>query len=187
MGSSDLTGRTVLVQGIGNVGRNLVKYLKEEDVDVIINDINEKQLIEVSEQYSTRVFSGDKIYDMDIDIYAPCALGSTLNPNTISSLKCAIVAGAANNQLADEERDGKLLSEKGIIYAPDFLINAGGLINVYSEIKGFSPEEVINQTKNIYNTTLEIFNKAKKDDVTTHFAALQIAKKIISRKKETIL
>ena len=79
-GSSDLTGRTVLVQGIGNVGRNLVKYLKEEDVDIIINDINEKQLIEVSEQYSTRVFSGDKIYDMDIDIYAPCLLYTSPSP-----------------------------------------------------------------------------------------------------------
>ena len=126
---------------------------------------------------------GDAIYDLDIDIYAPCALGATVNPNTISRLKCEIIAGAANNQLADELRDGQLCTDKGIVYAPDFLINAGGLINVYSEIKGYDREHAINQTRAIYNTTLEILKKAELENITTHAAALEIAEQRINDRK----
>ena len=118
-----------------------------------------------------------------MDIYAPCALGATVNPNTISRLKCEIIAGAANNQLADEKRDGTLCCDKGICYAPDFLINAGGLINVYSELKGYNREHAISQTKNIYNTTLEILNKADLENITTHVAALEIAQQRIDDRK----
>ena len=182
-GSSDLSSKNILVQGVGHVGSNLVRYLKKEGANVIINDINEKQIIEVSKKYETKVSLDDNIYDLDIDIYAPCALGSTLNPSTISRLRCAIVAGAANNQLAVEDRDGKLLLDRGILYAPDFLINAGGLINVYSELRGYSRDQAMSQTKNIYNTTLDIFKKAEQEGITSHFAALEIAKKIIFERK----
>ena len=122
---------------------------------------------------------GDAIFDLDMDIYAPCALGSTVNPDTISRLKCEIIAGAANNQLADEKRDGKLCVEKDICYAPDFLINAGGLINVFSELKGYNRENALKQTREIYNTTLEILQKADLQKITTHAAALEIAQKRI--------
>ena len=119
-----------------------------------------------------------------MDIYSPCALGSVLNPHTISRLKCSIIAGAANNQLSDETRDGKLLLEKKILYAPDFLINAGGLINVYSELNGYDKQKSTNKTKEIYNTTLDIFEKAELSGTTTHEAALEIAKNRISDSKK---
>ena len=131
-GSDKLVGKTIVVQGIGHVGENLVRYLTKEDADVIINDINKERLNELSEKFGATVVMGDDIFDLDMDIYAPCALGATVNPDTISRLKCDIIAGAANNQLANEERDAQLCADRGICYAPDFLINAGGLINVYS-------------------------------------------------------
>lgn len=182
-GNNNLEDKIIVVQGIGHVGKNLVKHLSKEGAKLIINDINEKRLNEVAQQFNASIVMGDAIYDLDMDIYAPCALGATLNPESIARLKCAIVSGSANNQLADENRDGQLLLEKGIIYAPDFLINAGGLINVYSEIKGFKSQHSLNQTKKIYNTTLEILEKAEQDCIPTHVAALQIAKKRIADKK----
>ena len=174
-GSDSLEGKTILVQGIGHVGQYLVEHLTNEKANILINDINEERLKEVSEIYDAEIVSGDGIFDLPIDIYAPCALGATLNSDTILRLKCEIVAGAANNQLADEELHANQLKDRGIIYAPDFLINAGGLINVYSEIKGFSREKALEETKNIYNTTLEILNKAEKDGVTTNQAAISTA------------
>ena len=182
-GSDNLEGKTVLVQGIGHVGENLVKHLTDDGANVIINDINEIRLTELAQHYGVKIVMGDAIYDLDIDIYAPCALGATVNPNTISRLKCEIIAGAANNQLADEVRDGQLCTDKGIVYAPDFLINAGGLINVYSEIKGYDREHAINQTRAIYDTTLEILKKAELESITTHAAALEIAEQRINDRK----
>ncbi len=178
-GSDSLEGKTILVQGIGHVGEYLVEHLTNEKANILINDINEERLKEVSEKYDAEIVSGDSIFDLPMDIYAPCALGSTLNSDSIIRLKCEIVAGAANNQLADEELHANQLKDRGIIYAPDFLINAGGLINVYSEIKGFSREQALEETKNIYNTTLEILNKAEKDGVTTNQAAISIAQEIL--------
>ncbi len=182
-GIDKLAGKSVLVQGIGHVGLHLVKYLQEEDANIIINDINVEKLKTVARKYDLEIKEDDNIYDLDIDIYAPCALGATLNPQTISRLKCGIIAGAANNQLANEDRDSMSLMHKGILYAPDFLINAGGLINVYSELKGYSREEALNQTSEIYNTTLDIFKKSEIEKVTTYSAALNIAKKRIHKQK----
>lgn len=181
-GSDKLAGKTIVVQGIGHVGENLVRYLTNEKAHVIINDINEERLNELSEEFGAAVVMGDAIFDLEMDIYAPCALGSTVNPSTISRLQCEIIAGAANNQLANEERDAQLCADKGICYAPDFLINAGGLINVYSELKGYNREQALNQTRKIYDTTLEILQKADLDNITTHFAALDIAKQKINDK-----
>ena len=182
-GSDNLDGKTVVVQGVGHVGENLVKHLTDDGVNVIINDINVTRLAELSEQFGATIVMGDAIFDLDMDIYAPCALGATVNPDTIGRLKCDIIAGAANNQLADEVRDGQLCTDKGILYAPDFLINAGGLINVYSEINGYDREHSINQTREIYNTTLEIFKKAELENLTTHAAALEIAEQRINDRK----
>ena len=182
-GSDNLDGKTVLVQGIGHVGESLVKHLTDDGAKVIINDIDKKRLTEVSHKYGARIVMGDAIYDLDIDIYAPCALGSTVNPNTIGRLKCKVIAGAANNQLADELRDGQLCSDKGIVYAPDFLINAGGLINVYSEINGYDREHAIKQTRAIYDTTIQILKKADLESITTHAAALEIAEQRINDRK----
>ena len=182
-GSDKLSGKTILVQGIGHVGEHLVKHLTDEGAEVIINDINKQKLNQLADKLGTNIVMGDAIFDLDIDIYAPCALGATVNPNTINRLKCEIIAGAANNQLADEKRDAQLCFEKGICYAPDFLINAGGLINVYSELNGYNREDALNKTREIYNTTLKILKKAQLEHITTHAAALEIAQQRISEKK----
>tara|TARA_B100001758_G_C18317626_1_gene561409 strand:- start:18 stop:1121 length:1104 start_codon:yes stop_codon:yes gene_type:complete len=182
-GSEKLEGKTIVVQGVGHVGENLVKHLIEEGADVIINDINKQKLEQLSKQFGCSIVMGNDIFDLDMDIYAPCALGATVNPETISRLKCDIIAGAANNQLADEKRDGQLCTAKGICYAPDFLINAGGLINVYSELKGYNRNHALSQTREIYNTTLEILKKAEVENTTTYAAALEIAQERIDFRK----
>jgi len=174
-GSDKLDKKVILVQGIGQVGEHLVKYLKEERANIYINDINEKRLDYVANKYGVKIIDSSLIYDLNMDIYSPCALGATLNTTSIQNLKCEIIAGAANNQLEDENIHALQIKEKGIIYAPDFLINAGGLINVYSEIKGFSRQDSIKSTKNIYNTTLEILNRAERDSITTNQAAISVA------------
>lgn len=174
-GSDDLKGKKVVVQGIGNVGMNLVKHLTEEGAIVTINDISKDRLKMVAEKYGATIVEGDGIYDVDMDIYAPCALGASVNDNTLSRLNCEIIAGAANNQLEDEARHGQMVMDKGMIYAPDFLINAGGLINVYSELNGYNREEALAKTKEIYNTTLEILKKSELEKITSHEAAKQIA------------
>lgn len=178
-GNDNLTGKKVLVQGVGHVGENLVKNLKKEGAVVFISDINEEQLKKVSLEYGAQVVAPDKIFDIDIDVYAPCALGATLNSENINKLKCSIVAGAANNQLADERIHGQMLVDKGIIYAPDFLINAGGLINVYSEMTGYNRQRAMTQTEHIYQVTLEIHRKAQEDKIPSQQAATHIAEKRI--------
>jgi leucine dehydrogenase len=184
-GTDNLEGKKVLVQGVGHVGETLVKHITDEGAKVILNDINEVRLEELSKKYGANVVLGNDIYGLDVDIYAPCALGATVNDESISQLKAKVIAGAANNQLADELKHGKLLREKGIAYAPDFLINAGGIINVYAEIAGYDKAESIKRTENIYNTTLDIFNLAEKENITTHQAAFNIAQsRIDARKKE---
>ena len=181
-GSDNLSGKKVLVQGVGNVGEYLVEYLINEGASVVINDIDEGRLEKVSKLYDVDVFSSQDLYDFPMHIYAPCALGATINPETISRLKCDIIAGGANNQLANEFRDADLLRKKDILYAPDFLINAGGLINVYSEIKGYDRDQALEKTKKIYDTTLEILQKATIDGLTTHEAALVVAQQRVGIK-----
>ncbi len=184
-GTENLEGKKILVQGVGHVGETLVKHITEEGAKVIINDINEARLEELSKKYGANVVLGNDIYGLDVDIYAPCAMGATINDATINQLKAKVIAGAANNQLADEIKHGRLLKEKGIAYAPDFLINAGGIINVYAELEGYGKDEIVRKTENIYNTTLDIFNHSKKEDITTHRAAFNIAQnRIDTRKKE---
>ena len=182
-GTDQLKGKKIIVQGVGHVGSELVRHLVSEDAEVYITDINQERLHEVSKRYNVKIKSDDFIYDDVIDIYSPCALGATLTTNTIKRLQCDIIAGAANNQLSDEDLHSKQISSKGIIYAPDFLINAGGLINVYSEIKGYTEEEAIKKADNIYDTTLQILLKSETDDITSHEAALFIANQRIQDSK----
>lgn len=182
-GNDNLEGKRVIVQGIGHVGETLVKHLTEEGANVVINDIHEDTLTRVSSKYNTEVYTGNKLFEQEMDIYAPCALGATLNDESIKKLKCKIVAGAANNQLANEELHGHAIKAKGIHYAPDFLINAGGLINVYSEIAKYDRAESLRRTENIYDTTLEIFETSELEDISTHRAALLIAQKRVDQAK----
>jgi leucine dehydrogenase len=184
-GTDVLEGKKVIVQGIGHVGETLVEHLVQEGAKVIIDDINQERLEAISKKYGATIYKGENIYAEEVDIYAPCALGATINDTTIQTLKAKVVAGAANNQLADEIKHGRLLQEKGIVYAPDFLINAGGIINVYAELENYDKTEIMRKTENIYNTTIEILNNADLNNITTHQAALNIAQsRIEARKKE---
>ncbi len=184
-GSDNLEGKKILVQGIGHVGETLVEHLTKEGALVQIADINESRLEEVSKKYGATIYRGDDLYSADVDIYAPCALGATINDDTVYKIKAKVIAGAANNQLADENTHGPILQERGIVYAPDFLINAGGIINVYAEIAHYDKAEALRRTQNIYNTTLEIFDYAVKNKLTTQKAAMAIAQnRIDQRKKE---
>jgi leucine dehydrogenase len=185
-GSDNLEGKKVLVQGIGHVGEVLVQHLTNEGAIVTISDINENRLHEVGSKYGAKIFGGNDLYSLDVDIYAPCALGATINDETISKIQAKVIAGAANNQLANELIHGKLLKEKGILYAPDFLINAGGVINVYSELANLTRAQVMEKTENIYNTSLEIFKFAETNNITTHQAAMSIAQKRIDDRKNEL-
>ena len=180
-GSDKLENKKVLVQGVGNVGENLIQLLLKENADIYINDVNEVKLNNINKKYNVKIIEKN-IFSSDIDIYAPCALGGTLNEKTIPQLKCAIVAGAANNQLAKEYIHDEMLRENNILYAPDFLINAGGLINVYSELKGFSNSQVMKKTENIFDTTISILKKSEKENISTQKAALKIAKEKVFKK-----
>lgn len=183
-GTDILEDKKVLVQGIGHVGESLVENLVNEGADVIIDDINEERLEEVSNKYGVSIYRGNDIYSEDIDIYSPCALGATVNDDTIYKIKAQVIAGAANNQLANEDIHGRILKERGIVYAPDFLINAGGIINVYAELEGYDKQEIVRKTENIYNTTLEILEKSGLNGITTNHAALKIAKERIAKRKK---
>ncbi len=179
-GNDNLSGKKVAVQGIGKVGGHLLERLHAEGAKLFISDINESVLSHYAKELGATVVKGDEIYGLDVDIFAPCALGAILNTENISKLKCAIVSGAANNQLADENVHGPLLMEKGIAYAPDFLINAGGLINVYQEHIGYNRETAMRNTEHIYDVTLRIYQEAAAKNIHTQRAAIELAEKRIA-------
>ncbi len=175
-GSDGLSGKRILVQGVGNVGANLIKYLIKEGAEIFVSDIFEDKLKRVISEYKVTVVSPCDIFNLDMDIYAPCALGGTINNESISSMKCTIVAGGANNQLLHEIRHGNMLIDKGIIYAPDFLINGGGIISVCHEYLGnYNKDVVMKQTERIYATCLSVLNRADEERITPQEAAMKIA------------
>ncbi|MGK6351223.1 Glu/Leu/Phe/Val family dehydrogenase [Parapedobacter sp. DT-150] len=174
-GNDSLAGRTVAVQGAGNVGEQLVALLREENAKVYVSDIDEERMAEVANRYKAVAVSNNNVYELDVDVYSPCALGGTVNKETISKMRCRIIAGSANNQLRHEEEDGQLLMDKKILYAPDYLINAGGLISAYSEIAGYSASRTSALTENIYEATRSVLRKSIAENVASYKAANQIA------------
>lgn len=175
-GNDSLEGKKIVVQGAGHVGTYLLEHLLKENAEVFISDIFEDKLQAVTSKYNVKVVHPEELYNMDMDIYAPCALGATLNDDTIPDLKCAIVAGAANNQLDEEKKHAEMLQEKGILYAPDFLINSGGITNVYYEQQGnYNRDRVYEQTERIFEVCTDVINFAEKNNTTTHEAALHLA------------
>lgn len=174
-GSDSLEGKTVAVQGVGHVGYYLVGHLTKAGAKVMVTDINQQNLDKAVKDFGATVVGTHQIYDLDVDIYSPCALGATVNTDTLSSLRCSIIAGAANNQLSDENLHGQMLLDKGIIYAPDFLINAGGVINCYREVHNLSEAEANTIIENIYTRTLQIFSKSKAEKIPAQEAAIRIA------------
>lgn len=179
-GNDSLTGKRVVVQGVGQVGMHLVENLVKENATVFITDISDEKVQALVKKFGVNAVTQDEVYDLDVDIYAPCALGATLNDETIPRLKCSIVAGAANNQLKDEVKHGYMLLDRGITYAPDFLINAGGLINVYNEYLGnYNRTRVMDHAERIYSTCLNVFSLADAEKLNNQEAAIRLAEKRI--------
>lgn len=181
-GSDSLAGKKVAVQGVGHVGEYLVKSLAKEGAQVFISDIHEDTLRRVASEYGATAVGLNEIYDVDMDIYAPCALGATVNDETLSRLKCSIISGAANNQLANEKTHGEAVLNKGIIYAPDFALNAGGVINCYSEVESLPAAWAMQKAENIYNTIGDIVRRSREENIPTY----QIANKMAEERIEAI-
>lgn len=173
-GDDGLGGRHVSVQGLGHVGYWLCSYLHAEGARLTVTDIHEDRVERVVDEFGATAVGPDEIYGVDADIYAPCALGATINDDTVDGYTVEIVAGAANNQLA-EPRHGERLRERGILYAPDYVINAGGLINVYGELHDWSAERAKQKASGIYDTLLRIFERADAEGIAEGEAADRIA------------
>ena len=179
-GSDSLEGKTIAVQGVGHVGEYLVKHLAAEKANVVITDIHEETLKRVANEYGVKVVAPNEIYDVPMDIYAPCAMGATINDETLSRLKCSIISGAANNQLAIEQKHGLEVMNRGIIYAPDYTINAGGVINCFSEVEGLSSEWAHTKAGEIYTTILNIIHRSKEANIPTYQIANKMAEERIA-------
>jgi leucine dehydrogenase len=178
-GSDSLAGKTVTVQGVGHVGYYLCQNLASEGARLVVTDIDQERVQRVVHDFGATAVGLDEIYGVECDIYAPSALGATINDQTIPLLKAGIVAGAANNVLA-EARHGDELHRRGILYAPDYVINAGGLINVYGELNGWTSERAMRKAGDIYATLLRIFELSENEGVPTYLAADRIAEQRIA-------
>ncbi|MBM7660914.1 leucine dehydrogenase [Bacillus mesophilus] len=183
-GSDSLEGKVVAVQGVGNVAFTLCRYLHEEGAQLIVTDINKEAVARAVEEFGAKAVDPNEIYSVDCDIYAPCALGATINDDTIPQLKAKVVAGAANNQLK-EARHGDTLHEMGIVYAPDYVINAGGVINVADELYGYNRERAMKKVETIYGNIERVINISKRDGIPTYVAADRLAEERIATMKNS--
>jgi len=179
-GSDELGGRHVAIQGVGHVGYHLACYLSDEGARLTVTDIDGMRVRRVVEECGAEAVEADEIYGVDADIFAPCALGAAINDETLELLQVEIVAGAANNQLA-EERHGVALQEREILYAPDYVINAGGICNVYGELNGWDQDRGRKKAGEIYATLLRVFDRAEAEGIPTHEAADRLAEQRIAR------
>lgn len=180
-GSDSLTGKKIAVQGAGKVARNLCDHLAKEGAHIFITDIYPEKAKTVVETTGATFVKPEEITTLDVDVFSPCALGAIINDETLPRFRCKVIAGGANNQLADEQKHGRMLVERGILYAPDYVINAGGLINVALELNGYDAERAKRQTAQIYNTLLTIFDTAKRQRIPTHEASNRLAEERIAQ------
>ena len=182
-GSDDLSGRIVAIQGVGSVGAHVCEYLAKDGAKLVISDIDEEALKDVSTQTGATVVQPADIYDVEADIFSPCALGAVINEKTLERLQVKGVAGAANNQLIVPEM-GELLRRKGILYAPDYVINGGGIINVAAEISGnYSREWVDGKLARLIETLGEVLDEALSTNQPANVVADRIARKRIASAK----
>lgn len=170
-GTDSLNGLTIAVQGLGKVGQNLVKHLHDEGAKIIATDIFEENALKIKEEFKdVEIVKPEEIYGVNCDIYSPNALGAIINDDTIPQFKCKAICGAANNVLK-EERHGDLLHEKGILYAPDYVANAGGLIQVADELQGYNKDRAFKNASLIYDILLNIYKISKDQNIPTYKAA----------------
>jgi leucine dehydrogenase len=173
-GSDSLEGKTVSVQGCGHVGAYLAKELHDAGARLVVSDIDAAKANAVAKATGAKIVEGDAIFSVDADIFSPCALGGIINDKTIPMLKVQIVAGGANNQLL-EERHGDMLAQRGILYTPDYVANAGGVINVYGEVAGWDAQRALDKADDIYDTVLRVFDIAESEKIPTYEAADRLA------------
>ncbi|HIV82532.1 MAG TPA: leucine dehydrogenase [Candidatus Salinicoccus merdavium] len=180
-GDDSLKGKTIAVQGVGNVAYTMCGYLHEEGAKLVVTDINQEAVDRAVENYGATAVGLDEIYGVDADIFAPCALGGILNDDTIPQMKVKAICGSANNQLQDDVEHSEMLAEKGIVYAPDYVVNSGGVVNVADELEGYNEERAVQKVKEIYNQMDKIFSIAKEDDISTAEAADRLAESRIDQ------
>ncbi|MFC9597240.1 branched-chain amino acid dehydrogenase [Peribacillus butanolivorans] len=183
-GTDSLEGKVVAVQGVGNVAYNLCRHLHEEGAKLIVTDINKESVARAVESFGATAVNPDEIYGVQCDIYAPCALGAVINDQTINQIKAKVIAGAANNQLK-EPVHGDQIHEKGIVYAPDYVINAGGVINVADELLGYNRERALKKVETVYDTIERVIEIAKRDNIATYKAADRMAEERIERMRNS--
>ena len=179
-GSDSLKGKAVAVQGAGHVASFLCHYLAKEGARIFVTDIFEEKAQDLVKRTKAKFVHPEKIYDVDADVFCPCALGAIMNDKTIPRLKAAVIAGGANNQLADEKKHGQMLIKRGILYAPDYAINAGGLISVANELEGYPRERAMRQAEGIYDTIRKILDIAKRESIPTYEASNRLAEERIA-------
>ncbi len=173
-GSDSLTGRTIAMQGFGKVAFNTAHHLLKEDARIVVTDVFSNAL-DRARDMGLKVVEPDAIYDVDCDVFSPCALGAVINSGTIPRLRCRVVAGGANNQLATDA-DGEELERRGIVYAPDYIVNAGGIINVEAELgQQYNPERAREKTERIYEITRRVIDTAQREEIATYRAADRLA------------
>jgi leucine dehydrogenase len=178
-GNEDVGQYSYAVQGVGHVGMEFVRLLREQNAKVWVTDINQDLVKRAVEDYGAEAVGLDEIYDVPADVYAPCALGGTVNASTLPRLKCKIICGAANNQLATDEI-GDEVEKRGMLYAPDYAVNAGGLMNVSLEIDGYNRERAMRMMRTIYYNLGKIFQIARRDKIPTYKAADRMAEERIA-------
>ncbi|MBI2909752.1 MAG: Glu/Leu/Phe/Val dehydrogenase [Chloroflexi bacterium] len=181
-GTDSVKGKTVAIQGMGKVGYQLAKHLKLAGATIVAADIYADSVRRAREEFGAEIVDPEGIYDVECDVFAPCALGGILNSRTIPRLKCQIVAGGANNQLL-EDADAERLAERGILYGPDFILNAGGVINLSLELTGYNADASREKVMSIYQTMERVIARAKSEGITTARAAEKIAEERIAAVK----
>lgn len=179
-GQAELKGLRVGVQGVGKVGYALCGYLTEEGAEVTVTDVDPKNLARAVSDFGVATTPLDRIYGLDMDIFAPCAMGAVINDDTLSELGCKIIAGSANNILARDEL-GEKLKGLGIVYAPDFVINAGGIINIQDEFHGYDRDRAMKRVEGIFETLQTVFAMAREQDIPTVAAATEYANERIRK------
>ncbi|WP_338749999.1 branched-chain amino acid dehydrogenase [Bacillus sp. FJAT-52991] len=179
-GTDSLEGLTVSVQGVGNVSYHLCRHLHEAGAKLIVTDINKESVQRAVADFGAQAVNPDEIYGVEADIFAPCALGAIINSDTIPQLKVKVIAGSANNQLK-EDRHGDELHERGIIYAPDYVINAGGVINVADELHGYNRDRAMRKVEQIYNNIEKVIEISNRDGIPTYKAADRMAEERIAK------
>lgn len=184
-GNESVDGRTVVVQGLGNVGHFLCRELHAVGAKLVVTDIDAARVQRAVTEFGARAVDPKDIYSQQGDIFAPCALGGIINDQTIPQLKVEIVAGGANNQLL-EQRHGEELEGRGLLYAPDYVANAGGVINVYSEVAGWTRDRALRKADEIFDTTLGVFEIAKEQGIPTYVAADRLAQRRIAAVGELV-